>query len=101
MLCGHKRYQIFPFEHAFPQMAAKAQRRVCGRAEVFDSVNAAQRLGDYLLSEKRYYDAFKVFHKAGDMNKIEYCLQGIFSNKSMKLNLSATPSITKIPFTNA
>ncbi|HHT83443.1 MAG TPA: hypothetical protein GXZ92_03165 [Clostridiales bacterium] len=53
----------------------------------FDSVNAAQRLGDYLLSEKRYYDAFKVFHKAGDMNKIEYCLQGIFSNKSMKLNL--------------
>lgn len=55
--------------------------------EAFDEINASERLGNYLLENERYYDAFKVFHKTNDIQKIELSLKGIVANKNLKLNL--------------
>lgn len=53
----------------------------------FDSISPYERLGTFLLEDKRYYDAFKVYHKVSDLNKIELCLKGIIASKALKLNI--------------
>lgn len=53
----------------------------------FDAITAYARLGNYLFESKKYYDAFKVFHKISDLDNIELCIKGIIKNKSMKLSL--------------
>lgn len=65
----------------------KQKQRYSAHLKKFSDIDVRQRLGDYLLKEEKYYEAFKIFHKAGFLDKIETSLKGIVKNKSLRLEL--------------
>ena len=79
--------KTFRLNTLFRNWLKKEQTNYKEEFESFMEINSIKRFGNFLLKNKRYYEAFKIFNKSSNLEGIEKSLKGIIENKNDINNL--------------